>query len=58
MAELLDCGGVELRRGSARRGCAVVFVVAAEEGRRVPGGPRAVVKKGRASLARVQCPKH
>ena len=37
MAELLDRGGAELRCGGARRGCALVFVVAAEEGRRVQG---------------------
>ena len=29
MAELLDRGGAELRRGGARRGCALGFVVAA-----------------------------
>ena len=37
MAELLDRGGAELRRGGARCGCALGFVVAAEEGRRVKG---------------------
>ena len=37
MAELLDRGGAELRRSGARRGCALGFVVAAEEGRRVHG---------------------
>ena len=37
MAELLDHGGAELRRGGARRGCVLGFVVAAEEGRRVQG---------------------
>jgi len=37
VAELLDRGGAELRRGDARRGCALGFVVAAEEGRRVQG---------------------
>ena len=37
MAELLDRSGAELWRGGARRGCALGFVVAAEEGRRVQG---------------------
>ena len=37
MAGLLDRGGAELRHGGARRGYALGFVVAAEEGRRVQG---------------------
>ena len=50
-AELRLHGGAEERRPGGARCVAGLGLVVAEEGRRVPGGPWAVVKKGRARIA-------